>query len=127
MKDLYGQQTPPPHPGEVLREDILPHYALSRRDFARHLKISTRVLGELLRERRPVSLELAIKLGAAFGQGAHFWLGLQAQHDLWHARDRETDIRPIARRHRRVGRICGAEQGLAAPAARANGLSAQSW
>ncbi len=96
-KDLFGRDTSPPHPGEVLREDILPHYSMSRAQLARHLRISTRKLNEILRELRDINLDLAMRLGAAFGQGAHFWLGLQMQHDLWQARNREASIRPIRR------------------------------
>lgn len=95
MKDLLGRETCPPHPGEVLREDILPHYRLTRKELAAHLGISTRQLGDLLRERRGMTLDLAMRLGAAFGQGAHFWLGLQMQHDLWQARHKESSVRPI--------------------------------
>jgi addiction module HigA family antidote len=81
----------PPHPGEILREDILPLLALSRRELARHLSISPRVLSEVLSERRAVTLDLAI------GQGARYWLGLQAQHDVWRASLAEAaPVQPIA-------------------------------
>ena len=83
FKDIYGQETSPPHPGEVLRDDVLPRIGLSRAAVARHLGISPRTLGEILSERRPVTLDLAQRFGAAFGSGAHYWLGLQIQHDLW--------------------------------------------
>lgn len=96
-KDLFGRETSPPHPGEVLREDLLPHYSMTRAQLARHLGISVRSLSDFVRERRDINLDLALRLGAAFGQGAHFWLGLQMQHDLWQARNREAPIRPIRR------------------------------
>ncbi|MDX2289990.1 MAG: HigA family addiction module antitoxin [Hyphomicrobiaceae bacterium] len=83
IKDIFDRSAPPPHPGEVLREDILPKLRLSRAEVARHLKVSARSLGDLLRERRGITLDLAMRLGTAFGQGAHFWLALQMQHDLW--------------------------------------------
>ena len=75
----------PPHPGEILREDILPHVALPRREIARHLGISAHLLAELLAERRSVTLDLARRLGECLGQGARYWLSLQIQHDLWRA------------------------------------------
>lgn len=96
-KDLFGRETSPPHPGEVLREDILPCYALSPKHLAQHLKIKPRFLNELLEEQRGIDLDLAMRLGAAFCQGAHFWLGLQIQHDLWQSRHRESQVRPIGR------------------------------
>lgn len=81
--DLAEQH--PPHPGEVLREDILPHVALTRAEFADRLGLSARTLGELLNERRSVSLDIARRLGTALGQGARYWLSLQVQYDLWRA------------------------------------------
>lgn len=94
-KDIYGRQTPPPHPGEILREEILPHYSLDCAGLARHLKANATAVAELLDGVRDIDRDLAVRLGAAFGQGAHFWLGLQMQHDLWHARQTEVDVRPI--------------------------------
>lgn len=127
-KDLYGHHTPPPHPGEVLREDILPHYHLTRAELARHLKISTRLLGDVLRERRPITLDLALRLGAAFGQGPHFWLGLQAQFDLWHARRREPDVRPLSRITRRGGlKLFGAEHPAKKGKPLGNAIAAGGW
>jgi len=76
---------PPPHPGEILREDILPRTGLASKDLARHLDLPTMVVDELLSEKRAVSLDLAMRLGAALGHGARYWLGLQAMFDIWHA------------------------------------------
>lgn len=75
----------PPHPGEILREDILPHIELSRRELARRLGLSARMLADILNERRAVTLDIARRLGAALGQGARYWLSLQVQYDLWRA------------------------------------------
>lgn len=86
----------PPHPGEILREDILPHVAMSRAELARHLGISTRMLCDLLAEKRAVTLDLAVRLGAALGQGARYWLGVQTQHDIWQASRLEVvPVRPL--------------------------------
>jgi addiction module HigA family antidote len=82
-KDTHDGDLHPPHPGEILREDILPLLSLTRRQFARHLGVSVRVLSELLSERRSVTLDIAQRLGVALGQGARYWLGLQMQHDVW--------------------------------------------
>ena len=75
----------PPHPGEILREDLLPRLGMSRTAFARHLGISAGRLGAVLSERSSVTLDLAVRLAAAFGHGSRYWLGLQAQHDIWRA------------------------------------------
>lgn len=89
---------PPPHPGEILREHLLPAYGLSQRALAKHLKMSRWLVGEVVRERRAVTPELAAALGAAFGQGPHYWLSVQMQHDLWRARATvDSKVRPLAR------------------------------
>lgn len=86
----------PPHPGEILREDILPLVKLTRGEFAQHLGVSVRVISDLLAERRSVTLDLAQRLGAALGQGARYWLGLQMQHDIWLTTQGETTaVKPL--------------------------------
>ena len=86
----------PPHPGEVLREDILPAISMSRAKLAERLGVSKQTISKLLREEASVSTDMAIRLGAAFQNGARFWLALQMQHDLWIAeRDNKTKVEPI--------------------------------
>jgi len=84
-RNISEYQPEPPHPGEILREDILPCLNLSRAELAKHLGISTRMLSDLLAERRNVDRKLAQCLGLAFGHGARYWLGLQMQYDVWHS------------------------------------------
>jgi len=84
--DLYAHTERPCHPGEILREDFIPQYSISRKALASHLGLGVRTLGDLVNERRPITLDLALRLGEAFGTGAHYWLGLQMQHDVWVAR-----------------------------------------
>lgn len=73
----------PSHPGEILREDFLPHYGLSAEMLAQRIGVARSVISDLLAERRAISAELAQKLGALFSNGAHFWSALQRQYDLW--------------------------------------------
>ncbi len=75
----------PPHPGEFIREDILPELGMTIKDLAEHLGVSRVSLSELVNERRAVSMEMAQRLGKAFGNGPRFWLALQMQHDIWRA------------------------------------------
>lgn len=83
----------PSHPGEYLREDILPALEMTITDLAKHLDVSRTALSELVNERRDVSLEMAQRLGQAFGNGARFWMALQMQFDLWNAeRDNTINI-----------------------------------
>jgi antitoxin HigA-1 len=74
---------PPPHPGAYLREDILPALKMTITELADHLKVARPTLSDLIHEKKSVSLEMAQRLGKAFGNGARFWLALQLQHDLW--------------------------------------------
>ena len=75
----------PIHPGEILREDFLPEYDLSVTALAEALGVSRQSVNELLRERRAVSPEMALRLGKLFGTSPEFWLNLQRNVDLWDA------------------------------------------
>jgi addiction module HigA family antidote len=86
----------PTHPGEFLREELLPGIAMSKTAFADNLGVSRQHLYDLLAERKPVSAEVAARLGAAFGDGAGVWLRMQAAYDAWHA-ERNTDLSRVKR------------------------------
>ncbi len=87
-----GGHTAPPHPGEYLREDILPALNMTITELAKHLGVTRTSLSELVNEKRDLSLEMAQRLGQAFGNGARFWLALQMQCDIWKA-ERDSQIR----------------------------------
>lgn len=99
--DIEDIGFPPPHPGEILREDILPNLDMSVTALAKHLGVTRQTLSRLLNERSSVSTEMAQKLGRAFGNGARFWLAMQLQHDLWRAeQDDGIDVKPLEWRQR---------------------------
>lgn len=75
-------QRRPIHPGEILREDFMPDYGLTVSSLAAALGVSRQSVNELLRERRAVSSEMAIRLATVFGNGPTFWLNLQRAIDL---------------------------------------------
>jgi antitoxin HigA-1 len=85
-----GLGFPPPHPGAYLRQDILPALDMTITDLADHLQVSRPTLSDLVNEKKSVSVEMAQRLGRAFGNGARFWLALQLQYDLWHAEHKGT-------------------------------------
>jgi len=89
----------PVHPGEMLREEFLPEYDLTVTGLAEAAGVSRQSVNELLRERRAVSPEMALRLGKLFGISPEFWLNLQRSVDLWDAArglKREIDhIRPL--------------------------------
>ncbi len=75
----------PTHPGEMLREDFMPDYGLTVAGMAEALGVSRQTVNELLRERRALSPEMALRLSALFGNSAEFWLNAQRAVDLWDA------------------------------------------
>ena len=75
----------PTHPGEMLREDFMPDYGLSVSGLAKALGVSRQTVNELLRERRAVSPEMALRLSRLFGNTPEFWLNAQRAVDLWEA------------------------------------------
>ena len=72
----------PTHPGEVLREDVLPALAMPKTEIARRLGISRQTLYDILDEKQPVTAAMALRLGKFFGNGPEFWLNLQRDYDL---------------------------------------------
>ena len=75
----------PTHPGEMLREDYLPDYGLTAASLALALGVSRQSINELLRERRAVSPQMALRLARLFGNTPEFWLNAQRAVDLWDA------------------------------------------
>ncbi len=81
-------QSPPVHPGEILREDVLPALRLSITDAAKQLGIARQTLHRILAERAGGTPEMAVRLGKFCGNGPGSWLRLQQTYDLWHAERR---------------------------------------
>jgi addiction module HigA family antidote len=82
---MAKQHRPPTHPGEILREDVLPALGVSVSQAARDLGVSRQLLHGILRGTRPVTAEMAVRLGRYCGNGPQLWLDMQVAHDLWHA------------------------------------------
>lgn len=72
---------PPIHPGELLRE-ILEDSGLSQAELARAIGVSPMRISHIVREARPVTADLALRLGRAFGQSPEYWMNLQSSYDL---------------------------------------------
>ena len=92
-------QRSPVHPGEILREEFMADYELTVSGLASALGVSRQSINELLRERRAVSPEMALRLGKFFGNSADFWLNLQRSVDLHQAKlalaDEMRNIKPL--------------------------------
>ena len=70
------------HPGEILREDILPEVNISESKLAEYLNVSRMTVNRLVNERQGISAEMALRLGKLFGNSPDFWLNLQSAYDL---------------------------------------------
>jgi len=90
---------PPIHPGELL-EEILHDLGLSQAAFARRIGVSPMRISHVIRGRRPVTADLALRFGRAFGQSPLMWSNWQVDYDLklaereWKAELRK--VRPLA-------------------------------
>ena len=84
MKNKKG--LPPTHPGELLREEIMPAIGLTQEALAGRLGVSRRTINEILGGKRSVSADMAHRLARLFDTTPEFWLGMQQDVDLWNAR-----------------------------------------
>ncbi len=89
-----GADRCPTHPGELLREDLIPAVGKPKTEIARLLGISRQHLYDIIDEKKPVSPAVAVRLGKLFGNGPGLWIRMQAAYDQWHA-EREVDVSGI--------------------------------
>src|SRR5438046_537364 len=92
---------PPIHPGEFLAE-ILEEFSLSQAALARRVGVSAMRISHVVGGRRPVTADMALRLGRAFGQSPEYWLNLQAAYDL------KIAARAIGRSLERIGAVTDA-------------------
>jgi antitoxin HigA-1 len=78
----------PTHPGEILREDVLPSLGISISEAARSMRISRQSLHRILACDAGVTPDMAVRLGKFCGNGPSLWLRMQQAYDLWHAEQR---------------------------------------
>jgi antitoxin HigA-1 len=76
---------PPMHPGELLREEILPALDRPKTEIAKLLGVSRQTLYDILKEKQPVTPVMALRLGKLCGNGPDLWLNLQKRYDLHEA------------------------------------------
>jgi len=86
----------PTHPGEVLREDVLPALNMTQTELARRLGVSRLSVSELLHEKRALSPDMAIRIGKLTNTTPESWLAMQQAVDLW-------DLQRDTKRYRRIG------------------------
>lgn len=92
----------PIHPGEVLLEDWMRPVNLTANRLATDLRVPATRIGDIIRGRRGITADTALRLARYFGTSAAFWMGMQAQYDLETAKDTlgkklEEDVHPSRR------------------------------
>ena len=92
---------PPPHPGEMLLEEFVKPLELTQVKLARCLGVSYPRLNEIIKGKRSITPDTALRLSRVLGMSADFWLGLQQDWDLWHAMNS-----PAAKEISRLQPIC---------------------
>lgn len=96
---VTGELLRPIHPGEVLREEFLVPMGLTANALAIALRVSAPRINDVVRERRAVTVDTALRLAKYFGTSANFWIGLQTDHDMAVAREAMVDaLSQIVRR-----------------------------
>jgi antitoxin HigA-1 len=85
ISNTTGIQRRPTHPGAMLSEDFMPDYGLTVSGLAEAIGVSRQSINEILRQRRGISPEMALRLGRLFGNTPEFWLNAQRAVDLWDA------------------------------------------
>ena len=88
---------PPVHPGEILKEDILPSVGLSVMAAAKALGVSRQMLHDILAERRPLSAVMCLKISRLLGGSPEVWMRLQATYDLKMAEQDKKVMQRVAR------------------------------
>ena len=97
MVEYIAKQNPnrcPSHPGALLREVVIPATGKTKTEIARLLGISRQHLHDVLEEKKPISPEVAVRVGKLFGGGAGAWVRMQGAYDTWQA-ERKVDVSKI--------------------------------
>lgn len=98
MKSLRDRKRKPTHPGELLREEVLPALKMTQTEFAKRLGVSRLSVSELLLEKRALSPDMAIRVGRLTNTTPESWLRMQEALDLWELErqpKRYEDIEPL--------------------------------
>jgi len=84
-RSVLDLKRPPTSPGEMLLEEFLRPAGLTQVEAARQMQMPLNRLNEIVRGRRGITADTALRLARLFKMSPEFWMGLQADWDLWHA------------------------------------------
>ena len=94
MKSMRDPKRKPTHPGETLREDVLPALKMTQGEFAKRLGVSRLTVSELLHGKRALSPDMAVRIAKLTNTSPESWMQMQAAVDLW-----ELEQNPKRYRH----------------------------
>jgi len=83
MKSMRDPKRKPTHPGETLREDVLPALQMTQGEFAKRLGVSRLSVSELLHGKRALSADMAVRIARLTNTTPESWMRMQAAVDLW--------------------------------------------
>ena len=89
------KKTKPLHPGEILLKEFLEPQDLLQKQFVEHLGWTYARLNEIVNQRRGVTADSALAFAEAFGTEPEYWLDLQRDWDLWHAKQTHASVKPL--------------------------------
>ena len=99
---LNKRKRRPTHPGEILREEILPEIGISQGNLAEALSVSRQTVNELVQEKRNISMDMAYRLGRLFNMDATVWIRMQEAVDAWDTLQLKAEeyqkIKPLKRK-----------------------------
>lgn len=95
MNTRRDPQRRPTHPGEVLREIVLPALKMTQTEFADVLGVSRLSVSELLHEKRSLSAEMAVRIATVLDTSPESWLRMQEAVDLWEVRQRPAKLAAV--------------------------------
>lgn len=84
-RSVLDLKRPPTSPGEMLLEEYLRPAGLTQVEAARRMRMPLGRLSEIIHGRRSITADSALRLGRLFKMSPEFWMGVQADWDLWHA------------------------------------------
>lgn len=82
LENVSNRTVRPSHPGEVIA-DTLETVNISQTQFAQMLGVSRRTVNQIIQGHRPITVDMAIRIGIAFGNGPELWLNMQQKVDIW--------------------------------------------
>lgn len=89
------------HPGEVLLKDFLEPLNLPQKRFVEHLGWTYARLNEIINKRRGVTADSALAFAEALGTQPEYWLDVQRDWDLWHAKQTHVPVKPLTRKKKK--------------------------